>query len=44
MLKHVIMETHLYPLTSVFSLLNWSDFSASFGVKKWKSMNTKGLH
>lgn len=34
MLKQVIMETHLCPLTNVFSLLNWSDFSASFGVKR----------
>lgn len=34
MLKQVIMETYLYPLTNVFSLLNCSDFSASFGVKK----------
>lgn len=44
MLKQVIIETHLYPLTSTFSLLRWSDFSASFGVKKWKAMNTEGLH
>lgn len=43
MLKQVIRETHLYPLTSTFSL-RWSDFSASFGVKKWKAMNAEGLH
>ena len=26
MLKQVLTETHLYPLTNIFSLLNWSVF------------------
>lgn len=45
MLKQVIMETHLYPPHQCifFIKLVWL-LSLIWSKKKWKSMNTKGLH